>query len=60
MDPLRKYGIHPGYIQLEITETTVAQNRDRAVDILQSLREEGVRVAIDDFGTGYSSLSYLE
>jgi diguanylate cyclase (GGDEF)-like protein len=60
MDPIRKFGIHPGYIQLEVTETTVAQNRDRAIAILQSLREEGVRVAIDDFGTGYSSLSYLQ
>ncbi len=60
MDPIHKYGIHPGYIQLEVTETTVAQNRDKAIAILQSLREEGVRVAIDDFGTGYSSLSYLQ
>ena len=60
MGPIRRFGIHPGYIQLEITETTVAQNRDRAVAILKSLREEGVRVAIDDFGTGYSSLSYLQ
>jgi diguanylate cyclase (GGDEF)-like protein len=60
MDPIRKYGIHPGYLQLEVTETTVAQNRDKAIAILQSLREEGVRVAIDDFGTGYSSLSYLQ
>lgn len=60
MEPIRKFGIHPGYIQLEVTETSVAQNRERAVTILQSLREEGVRVAIDDFGTGYSSLSYLQ
>ncbi len=60
MDPIRKFGIHPGYIQLEVTETTVAQNRDKAVAILQSLREQGVRIAIDDFGTGYSSLSYLQ
>jgi len=60
MEPIREFGIHPGYIQLEVTETTVAQNRERAIAILQSLREEGVRVAIDDFGTGYSSLSYLQ
>ena len=60
MDPIHKFGIHPGYIQLEVTETTVAQNRDKAVAILQSLQAEGVRIAIDDFGTGYSSLSYLE
>ena len=60
MAPIRRFRIHPGYIQLEVTETTVAQNRDTAIDILENLRKEGVRVAIDDFGTGYSSLSYLQ
>ena len=60
MDPITKFGIHPGFMQLEVTETTVAQNRDKAVALLQELRDEGVRVAIDDFGTGYSSLSYLQ
>jgi EAL domain-containing protein (putative c-di-GMP-specific phosphodiesterase class I) len=60
MHPIRRFGIHPGYIQLEVTETTVAQNRDKAVAVLHTLREQGVRIAIDDFGTGYSSLSYLE
>jgi diguanylate cyclase (GGDEF)-like protein len=60
LEPLRRYRIHPGYLQLEVTETTVAQNRDRAISLLKALREEGVRVAIDDFGTGYSSLSYLQ
>jgi diguanylate cyclase (GGDEF)-like protein len=58
--PLRKHDIHPGFIQLEITETAVAQNRDIAIHVLKELRNEGVRVAIDDFGTGYSSLSYLQ
>jgi len=60
MVPIRRFGIHPGFIQLEVTETTVAQNRDTAIHILENLRIEGVRVAIDDFGTGYSSLSYLQ
>ncbi len=60
MDPIRRHGINPGYIQLEITETVVAENRDRAIAILEELRKDGVRVAIDDFGTGYSSLSYLQ
>ena len=60
LEPLQRFGIHPGYLQLEVTETTVAQNRDKAIQLLTSLREEGVRVAIDDFGTGYSSLSYLQ
>jgi diguanylate cyclase (GGDEF)-like protein len=60
LDALRRNDIHPGYLQLEITETTVAQNRDTAIRILNYLREAGVQIAIDDFGTGYSSLSYLQ
>jgi diguanylate cyclase (GGDEF)-like protein len=60
MESLDRNNIHPGYLQLEITETTVAQNRDTAISILNNLRETGVQVAIDDFGTGYSSLSYLQ
>ena len=60
LEPLQRFGIHPGYLQLEVTETAVAHNRDRAISLLEALRKEGVRVAIDDFGTGYSSLSYLQ
>lgn len=60
LDALHRNEIHPGYLQLEITETTVAQNRDTAITILNSLRASGIQVAIDDFGTGYSSLSYLQ
>jgi diguanylate cyclase (GGDEF)-like protein len=60
LNSLLMHDIHPGYLQLEVTETTVAQNRDTAIDLLNILREKGVRVAIDDFGTGYSSLSYLQ
>ncbi len=57
---VRRFDIHPGYLSLEVTESVVAQNRDTAIGILNTLRAEGVRVAIDDFGTGYSSLSYLQ
>ena len=60
LDALQRHEIHPGYLQLEITETTVAQNRDSAISVLNVLRDAGVQVAIDDFGTGYSSLSYLQ
>ena len=60
MAPVRRHEIHPGYMQLEVTETAVAQNKDTAIALLESLRSDGVRVAIDDFGTGYSSLSYLQ
>lgn len=57
---LDRYAINPAYLQIEITETTIAQNRDTAIGILDVLRSKGVRVALDDFGTGYSSLSYLQ
>lgn len=47
-------------LTVEITETGLIENIDRAAEILQSLRHEGLWVAIDDFGTGYSSLAYLK
>lgn len=46
-------------LELEITETTLIQDAESAVQKLGVLNEMGVRIAIDDFGTGYSSLSYL-
>jgi EAL domain-containing protein (putative c-di-GMP-specific phosphodiesterase class I) len=57
---LRDTGLDPHRLELEITESTVMQNADRAAGVLQQLKQLGVRVAIDDFGTGYSSLSYLK
>jgi EAL domain-containing protein (putative c-di-GMP-specific phosphodiesterase class I) len=60
LESLQRHEIHAGFLQLEVTETTVAQNRDTAIDMLNTFRTYGVRVAIDDFGTGYSSLSYLQ
>jgi len=46
-------------LTVEITETGLIRELDRAAQVLDTLRTEGVRVAIDDFGTGYSSLAYL-
>src|SRR5450631_4481841 len=57
---LRETGLDPRLLELEITESTVMHNADRAAGVLHQLKELGVRVAIDDFGTGYSSLSYLK
>ena len=52
-------GIDPHRLELEVTETAMMQDRDRAAYILDELARMGISVAVDDFGTGYSNLSYL-
>ncbi len=51
-----KWGVQPGSVQIEITETAIFEDTDRAVTLLQEIEAAGYRVALDDFGTGYSSL----
>ena len=46
-------------VTLELTERSVMEEPQRAIDVLTALRAAGVRVALDDFGVGYSSLAYL-
>ena len=58
-DVLRRTGLNPRQLKLEITEGAVMDNIDAATEMLRQLRDLGVQLAIDDFGTGYSSLSYL-
>jgi diguanylate cyclase (GGDEF)-like protein len=53
-------GLRAERLELEITETTLMQDRKAALEMLYQLREIGVRIALDDFGTGYSSLSHLQ
>lgn len=48
------------YLELELTESFLVSDTDKAAHILHSLRDLGVRVALDDFGTGWSSLTYLK
>ena len=52
-------GLEPCQLTLEITESTLMQRLDSALDVMGRLRELGVGLSVDDFGTGYSSLSYL-
>ena len=50
----------PALLTLEMTETVLVHDEQRAVIVLAELKELGVQVALDDFGTGYSSLGYIE
>ena len=59
-EALVEASLAPDGLELEITESMVMQNPERAVTTLSRLREMGITVSIDDFGTGYSSLGYLK
>jgi diguanylate cyclase len=53
-------GIATGKLEIELTESTLVEDSESVLTIMQSLRAMNVRVAIDDFGTGHSSLRYLK
>ena len=56
VETVQRAGIDPHRVQIEITETAIFDDADRAADTLYKLRQMGFRIALDDFGTGYSSL----
>lgn len=58
-DVLRRTGVDPSNLKLELTESVVMDNVDVAINTLRQIRALGVDLSVDDFGTGYSSLSYL-
>ena len=57
---LGAHGVPARLLGLEITETTIMEDPDRALEVLTQLADAGIRLSIDDFGTGYSSLAYLK
>jgi diguanylate cyclase (GGDEF)-like protein/PAS domain S-box-containing protein len=57
---LKDAGLRPELLELELTESMVIQNTERAGKILAAIKKMGVRLAIDDFGVGYSSLTHLK
>lgn len=56
---MRRHGLPPGVLTLEITESMAMVEPERTARVLEQLAETGARISVDDFGTGYSSLSYL-
>lgn len=60
LDALKLSELAPEYLELELTESGVVEDIEKAIKTLNQLKKLGVTLSIDDFGTGYSSLSYLK
>ena len=58
-DCLRRHGIRPGEMGVEVTENVAVGKPDDVIGVFRALHEEGLLLSLDDFGTGYSSLGYL-
>ena len=53
-------GMNPKYLGLELTESAIILDPERALERLKNIKSLGIKMSMDDFGTGYSSLSYLK
>lgn len=56
----KRYQVSPKYIEFELTESSMLEDLETAIDISNQLQAADFKVALDDFGTGYSSLSYIQ
>ena len=59
MNALASSGLPASRLDLEITESVLLEKSTQNIEILNQLRQIGVRISMDDFGTGYSSIAYL-
>jgi len=59
MGALQRANVDPSMLEIELTETAIIDNRERANQTLHELRSSGVKVSMDDFGIGYTSLALL-
>ncbi len=57
---ITEFDINPKFLELEITESVLAENVDSIIEFLNAVKKLGIKIALDDFGTGYSSLKYLQ
>lgn len=57
---LQKNELDPSFLEIEITEASLIENEELAIEVINDLRTFGIKVSLDDFGTGYSALSYLK
>lgn len=58
-ETLKETGLDPQWLEVEITESVVLNNFERACEHLQTLKDLGIKATLDDFGSGYSSITYL-
>jgi len=56
---LARTGLRPEHLEIEVTESVMADNDQTVLENLRAIKAMGIPIALDDFGTGYSSLSYL-
>ncbi len=59
LEIIKETSVNPKLLEIEITESAIIENEEKAINLINSLKEMGIRLSIDDFGTGYSSFYYL-
>lgn len=59
LEILDETGLDPAWLEIELTESVMMDDYDKAIETFGKFQEHGIKISMDDFGTGYSSLSYL-